>query len=147
MFLSLLIVTFIGAAAVSSIVALVFNKPADKILKRIIADEISAVWRRYLLFALFVVGISSGVRIRDLEKYVTKPPIKAAEVIELTGERWVLELYRTVIETLQGLAWALLVFFLVALFAFVIVRVFEMRKSTGEAKAALQKGASHEKED
>jgi hypothetical protein len=136
MFLALLIVTFIGAAAVSSIVALAFNKPADKILKRIIADEISAVWRRYLLFALFVVGISSGVRIRELEKYITKPPIKEAEVIQLTSERWILELYRTVIETLQGLAWALLVFFMCALFAFVIVRVFEMRKQKSESKAA-----------
>ena len=136
MFLALLVVTFIGAAAVSSIVALAFNKPADKILKRIIADEISAVWRRYLLFALFVVGISSGVRTGDLEKYITKPPIKEAEIIQLTSERWILELYRTVIETLQGLAWALLVFFMCALFAFVIVRVFELRKSKGETKAA-----------
>jgi hypothetical protein len=136
MFVALLIVTFIAAAAVSSIVALAFNKPADKILKRIIADEISAVWRRYLLFALFVVGISSGVRIRDLEKYITKPPSKEAEVIQLTSERWILELYRTVVETLQGLAWALLVFFMCALLAFVIVRVFEMKKSKGETKAA-----------
>ena len=134
MFLTLLIVTFVVSAGVSSIVALVFNKPADKILKRIIADEISAVWRRYLLFALFVVGISSGVRIRDLEKYITKPPIKDAEVIQLTSERWILELYRTIIETLQGLAWALLIFFMCALFAFIIVRVFEMRKSKGEIK-------------
>jgi hypothetical protein len=136
MFLALLIVTFIGAAAVSSIVALAFRKPADKILQRIIADEISAVWRRYLLFALFVVGISSGVRVRELEKYITKPPIKDAEVIQLTGERWILELYRTVIETLQGLAWALLVFFMCTLFAFVIVRAFEMRKSKSETKGA-----------
>jgi len=134
MFLTLLIVTFVVSAGVSSIVALVFNKPSDKILKRIIADEISAVWRRYLLFALFVVGISSGVRIRDLEKYITKPPIKDAEVIQLTSERWILELYRTIIETLQGLAWALLIFFMCALFAFIIVRIFEMRKSNGEIK-------------
>lgn len=134
MFLTLLIITFIVAAGVSSLVALAFNKPADKILKRIIADEISAVWRRYLLFALFVVGISSGVRIRDLEKYITKPPIPNAEVVQLTSERWILELYRTIIETLQGLAWALLVFFMCALFAFVMVRIFEIRKSKAETK-------------
>ncbi len=136
MFLTLLIVTFIVATVVSSIVAQAFRKPADQILKRIIADEISTVWRRYLLFALFVVGISSGVRLRDLEKYITKPPVKDAEIIQLTSERWILELYRTIIETLQGLAWALLVFFICSLLAFVMVRVFEMRKSKGETKTA-----------
>ena len=66
MFLTLLIVTFLVATAISAIVALVFKKPADQILKRIIADEVSTVWRRYLMFALYVVGISSGVHIRDL---------------------------------------------------------------------------------
>ena len=79
-------VTFIVAATVLSIGALTFNKPADKILKRLIAYEISTVWRRYLLFALFVVGISRGVRIRDLEKYITKPPIKDAVISALLGD-------------------------------------------------------------
>jgi hypothetical protein len=54
----------------------------------------------------------------------------------LTNERWVLEVYRTVIETLQGLAWALLAFFICALIAFVIVRIFEMRKPRSGAEAA-----------
>jgi len=67
-----------------------------------------------------------------LEKYITKQPIKDAEIIQLTSERWVLEVYRTVIETLQGLAWVLLVFFLCALLAFVIVRIFEMRRTKNE---------------
>jgi len=39
----------------------------------------------------------------------------------------VLEVYRTIIESLQGLALVLLVFFVVALIAFVIVRAFELR--------------------
>ena len=136
MFLTLLIVTFIVATVVSVIVAKAFTKPVDQILKRIIADEISAAWRRYLMFALYVVGISSGVRIWDLEKYITKPPYKDAELIQLTGDRWVLEVYRTVIETLQGLAWVLLVFFVVALVAFVLVRIFEIKKQKSESMKA-----------
>ena len=55
-----------------------------------------------------------------------------AKVLALTGDRWVLEVYRTVIETLQGLAWVLLLFFLFSLMAYVVVRVFESRKGTGE---------------
>ena len=44
-----------------------------------------------------------------------------AQIIALTTERWVLELYRTIIETLQGIAWMLLVFFLCSLVAYVVV--------------------------
>ena len=137
MFLTLLIVTFVVATLVSCVVAYAFRRPAAQIMQRIIADEISTVWARYLMFALLVVGISSGVRIRDLEKYITKPAQEHAELVQLTTERWVLELYRTIIETLQGLAWALLVFFVCSLFAFVMARLLELRKShpaSGTAK-------------
>jgi len=37
--------------------------------------------------------------------------------------------YRTVIGTASGVAWMLLVFFVFALIAYVIVRVFESRKA------------------
>ena len=77
-----------------------------------------------------VVGTSSGIRIYDMEKYIT--PLTYTDndkkiVIELTQERWVLEIYRTIIETLQGLAWMMLVFFMVALIAYVIVRWSEIK--------------------
>jgi tellurite resistance protein TehA-like permease len=130
----LLLVTFVVALAVSAAMALVFARPIKGILDRIIADEISMAWYRYLNFAILVVGISAGVRIHDLEKYIT--PLRNdndARIIELTGDRWLLELYRTVIETLQGIAWLLLVFFAFALIAYVLVRSGELkRNSAGE---------------
>jgi hypothetical protein len=128
MFITLLVVTFFISLVVSAIVARIFDKPIDSILKRIISDPISQAWVKYLRFAIYVVGISSGVRIWELERYITAPQIKGAEVIALTRDRWVLEVYRTVIESLQGLAWLLLVFFVFALIAFVIVRVFELKR-------------------
>jgi beta-lactamase regulating signal transducer with metallopeptidase domain len=128
MFVTLLLTTFAIATAVSVLVAVAFRNPVRNILNRTIADQISSAWLRYLVFAMFVVGISSGVRIWDLEKYVTKPPVKGGEIVQLTQDRWILEIYRTVIDTLQGLAWVLLVFFAVALFAFVMVRLAELRR-------------------
>lgn len=128
MFLLLLIVTLLIASGVSYAVAKVFTRPLDAILKRIIADDISTAWLKYMKFAIMVVGISAGVRIHQLEKYIT--PMrweKEPRIVELTFERWVLELYRTVIETLQGIAWMLLVFFVFALVAYVVVRVAEMK--------------------
>jgi hypothetical protein len=44
MFLTLLVVTFFIALIVSSIVARIFAKPIDDILKRIINDTISSAW-------------------------------------------------------------------------------------------------------
>ena len=130
MFLILLLVTLVVALGVSLVVVRAFTQPIDNILKRIISDEISSAWLRYLKFAIVVVGVSAGVRIYELEKYITpQRHDKEAQIIELTSERWILELYRTVIETLQGIAWMLLVFFVFALIAYVIVRISETRRS------------------
>jgi hypothetical protein len=137
MFLTLLLVTFAVATVVSVVVARAFSKPVQAILTRVIADDISSAWRRYLMFALFVVGISSGVRIWDLEKYITKPPGKDAEIVTLTQDRWILEVYRTIIETLQGVAWVLMLFFIVALIAFILVRIAEMRRVRSDATRSI----------
>jgi ABC-type arginine transport system permease subunit len=73
------------------------------------------------------------VRIYELQRYIT--PEKAGETpIELNAQRWILEIYRTVIEALQSIAWMLLVFFVCALIAYVIVRVFDRRRVADEGK-------------
>ena len=130
MFYYLIISTFALALLVSFIVMRLFSSSINAILARIIHDPIHEAWAKYTKFAGMVVGTSSGIRIYDMEKYIT--PLTYAEndkriVIELTQERWVLEIYRTMIETLQGLAWMMLVFFMVALIAYVIVRWSEIK--------------------
>lgn len=126
MFISLLVITFLIAAFVSFLVARLFRKSISSILERIVGDDFSSGWWRYLTFAIYVVGISGGVRVWDLEKYITPRP-EEAEAIILNAERWTLEIYRTVIGSLQSIAWMLLVFFVFALIAYVIVRGMEMK--------------------
>ena len=127
MFITLLVVDFIVSFAVCFIVALVFRSPVSKIMQRLISEDISTAWSKYLMFAIYVVGISGGVRIWDLEKYIN--PVKTGDaVLVLTTDRWVLEIYRTIIGTLEANAWMLLVFFVFALLAYVIVRGLELRK-------------------
>ncbi|MGA2905624.1 MAG: hypothetical protein ABSD98_17505, partial [Candidatus Korobacteraceae bacterium] len=113
--------TFCVAALVSWIVARIFARPIDDILQRIIPDAINRAWVKYLNFAIYVVGISSGVRVWELERYIS-PQGQYAPKLELNRDRWVLEVYRTIIESLQGIAWLLLVFFVISLIAFVIAR-------------------------
>ncbi len=130
MFLTLLIVTFWVAVLVCALVTWLFNRPLTGILDRLIEPAISGAWLRYLKFAIYVVGISSGVRIWQLEKYITPADPEQTRTIVLNSDRWILEVYRTVIGALQGIAWLLLVFFVFALVAYVIVRLSELRRQT-----------------
>lgn len=133
MFILLLVVTLLVSLGVSIAVMQAFARPLSAILHRIIADAISAAWLKYLKFAILVVGVSYGVRVREFEKYITPSRWdKDAKVVEFTLERWVLELYQTAIGALQGIAWMLLMFFMFALVAYVIVRVAETK--LGEPK-------------
>jgi hypothetical protein len=125
-FLLLLIVTLLIAIAVSLIVIFFFRKTLEKILLRIIGEDIAVAWKKFLIFALFVVGVSSGVSIWKLERFI-QPETEGAVRPVLSAEFWGLEIYRTIIQTLGGMAWALLIFFVVALIAFVIVKKKEMR--------------------
>ncbi len=136
MFITLLIVTFVVSFGVAFIIDSLFKQSLDRIMKRLITDEIYSAWVRYVRFALYVVGISNGVRMWDLERYVSshRTDDTASSGISLTNERWILEVYRTIIETLQGIAWMLLLFFIFGLIAFVIVRVSESKAKKSDAQ-------------
>ena len=128
MFFTLLLVTFLIALGVSFTIVWLFDRPVGAILGRIVAEELSGAWHRYIKFAAYVVGISGGVRIHQLERYISAPK-KDTEILVLSAERWTLEVYRTVIQTSQSIAWMFLVVFVVALLAYVLVRGFELKHS------------------
>ena len=129
MFITLFAVTFVISALVSAVLATIFGRPIDSIMQRVISDPISQAWVKYVKFAIYVVGVSSGVRIWEPDQYSTPHSNQNLGMLVSTKERWVLEIYRTIIESLQAIAWLLLVFFVVTLIAFVIVRAFELRRS------------------
>ncbi len=135
MFLALLIVTLFIASLVSYLVARAFDRPINSILERIVGPQMASAWAKYMKFAIYVVGVSGGVRIYELERYLPQPDMPTPDDVHvgpyqltLTPERWVLEVYRTIIETLQALAWLLLVFFLFAMIAYVIIRIWGDRR-------------------
>jgi hypothetical protein len=137
MFITLLVVNFAIALGVCYIIAKLFRKPIDGILQRLVAEELYTAWSKYITFAIYVVGISGGVRIWDLEKYIT-PKTAGGPPLELTLDRWVLEIYRTLIDTMQSDAWMLLLFFIFALIAFVIVKGLELRKQPATVKESTK---------
>jgi hypothetical protein len=135
MFLTLLLVTFALALLVSFIVAQLFSASIRRILERIVSPDLAGAWHRYLIFALYVVGVSGGVRIFSLEQYVNPRDPKSPPLI-LTPDRWTLEVYRTVIETLQSTAWMLLVAFVFLLIAYVVARGLELRAAKQAERSA-----------
>lgn len=130
MFYLLLVVTFLVALISCYIVIKAFDEPIDNILREIVTDNISKAWTKYIKFAIYVVGISGGVRIWEIEKYITAPsgPRQNTKAIVLTPERWTLEIYRTLIGSLKSIAWMLLIFFGFTLVAYVVLRVFGKRE-------------------
>ena len=144
MFFSLLLATFLIASIVAVAVVRFFDKPIGQILARTVSEELAGAWRRYIRFAGYVVGISGGVPVNRLGNYI-EARHKDLQILDLTAESWTLEIYRTIIGTLQSLAWMLLVVFVVALIAYVIVRAFELRRprieATSEGKGAAQSDA------
>ncbi len=130
MFIILLLITLFFSLLISTIVVFLFAKPITKILGRLVSEELAPTWRRYILFATYVVGISAGIRLWEMEKYIT--PNKDGVILQLTANRWVIEIYKTIIDSLQGIAWMLLIFFLFALVGYVILRGFEMRKQNSK---------------
>ena len=126
MFVALLVVTFFVALAVTFIVTRMFNQPIKNILRRTFVEDVSDVWHRYVVFAIYVVGVSGGVRVLEMEKYIS--PRGQEPPPALTSDRWVLEVYRTIIDTLQNAAVLLLLFFMVALVAYAISRASGKRE-------------------
>jgi len=141
MFVALLVITFLLAAVTATGVALLFSRPVNKILGRLVSEQLAPIWRRYILFAIYVVGISGGVRVWDVERYIT--PDKEGKLLALNSDRWVIEIYKTIIGTLQSVAWMLLIFFLFALVAYVVLRGFELRRpDNGRGTAASNSKAT-----
>lgn len=132
MLITLLGVTLLVAVTVSALVARLFAGPIRRIMERIVPDDISGAWVRYLIFAMFVVGIAGGTRIYQIERYLT-PQGPDGALLELTGERWALEVYSSAIGALSSVTWMLLVFFVFALVAYVVVRAFELKRDGSAA--------------
>jgi uncharacterized membrane protein len=126
-FLVLLLMTLSVSIGTALFIDQLFRQPIKKILARLVTGDLSSAWQRYLRFAIYIVGVSGGVPIYKLEQYITGRGNNDIP-LALTSTRAALEIYRTMIETAQSIAWMLLVFFVTALIAYVVLRGFELRR-------------------
>jgi ABC-type multidrug transport system fused ATPase/permease subunit len=128
MFVLLFCVSLVLAFAISASIAWVSSGPIDSILHHFFPDHIRVAASKYLRFAITLVGTCSGTRVGILQDYLAAPAWnREAMKATLTQEFWALELYRTALSSLIGIAWLLLG---VSLFA--IVAIYLYRKSRGK---------------
>lgn len=129
MIVTLFLVTFVLAAGLAAGVAWLSKDPIEVLLHRFLAAHISVALSKYLRFAIVVVGTASGTRVAALEEYIGATSYnKTAMTAALTQETWVLELYRTVVATLEGIVWLLLVVAFFVLLAILIIRKANMKQ-------------------
>ena len=123
MFIVLFLVTFLLAFAISSGVAWAGKEPIEGILHHFFSLNVTTAMSKYLRLAIVLIGVSSGARIRVLEEFIGASPANKLQMTDaLTQEFWVVELYRTCISTLEGILWLLLLFSLVVLAAYWMMR-------------------------
>ncbi len=146
-FITLLLPTFLVALLTSFIVARLFNRPVGVVLQRLVGDPLHLAWQRYVIFAIFVVGLSSGVELHKIEAYLQPiaPAAEAPPLPPLNADRIALEIYRTVIATVQGIAWMLLLVFLVLLIAYAIVRSSELKAAAMRPRESSSETAAGER--
>ncbi len=134
MFVSLFVVSFLVALALSAAIAWISREAINSILRRFVADTVvRAGFEKYVMFAMVVAGMGGGVQVRTLQEYISaSTATKAALEAGVTQEFWVMELYRTVMGTLEGVAGVLLVCIALALIApLVFPKLKRERAKTG----------------
>ena len=144
MFVNLLVASFLVALALSATIAWISKEAIDAILRRFVVDPVvRAGFEKYIRFAIVVVGISGGTRVKPLQEYIAAADYnKPAMLAALTQEFWALELYRTVIGALEGVAGLLLICIFLALIAPAVLRMLKIEP----VKPVADSQKSHEPE-
>ncbi len=127
MFIKLFLITFFTSVSVSFLVNKIFAKSIRTILAKLVQEKIAQVFTRYVYFAIYVIGLSGGVNIYSLERYLKKTD-PDLPLLTLNADKFFLEIYKTIIETLQSITFLLFFFFLVTLVSYVLIHTLQKIK-------------------
>lgn len=129
MFITLLFVSLILAAAISFAVVYSFRRPLRGILERIVGSDVADHWYRFTSFVFYIVGVAYGVDMNRIERYIQKSH-KDEITPSLDTEAWIFELYQVIERTLGGLARAMVTVLILGLIAVVVLRVWGHKSAT-----------------
>jgi hypothetical protein len=131
---------FASALAISACVVLVFAASIDRVLVRVIPDEMDQAWGLYVKFALFVATFAGGVRPTDLSQLIGHPT--PGETAAIGAGPAFLEVLKAMVGSLVTASGFLIVFFGGALLAQALIRAYkshDLARAAAKTAAALQR--------
>lgn len=140
--LPIIVLAYAASAAVAVLATVLFSRSIDRVLSRMIQDELVSAWSLFIKFALFVTTFTGGMPATDVGKYVgfvlpaVTPPVAG------DGTMFVM---KSVGAALLSAAWFLMVFFAVTLTAGAAARLWGSLRAKREEDARL--AASDKKEE
>jgi hypothetical protein len=121
MFQLLLAVLIIVSLVVAAVVVRIFDSSVRAVYRTLASNDFANACARYVMFAAFVVGLSTGARTYRLDRFIHADH-QGAELRTLDADAWTLEIWTTIDSALQNLAWVYLWVFHLALIAYVLLR-------------------------
>lgn len=146
--LPIIVLAYAAALAVAVVTTAVFSGSIDRVLRRMIHDELVSAWSLFIKFALLVTTFTGGMPATDVGKYVgfvlpaVTPPVPG------DGTMFVM---KSVGAALLSASWFLLVFFAVTLTAGAAARLWGALRAKREEDARSaesdKKAETDKKED
>ena len=124
-------VSLVTAGLVSFCVASVCEKPLSIPMERIIQNETSSAFTRYVRYATYLVGISHGVRLHpigfEIVAHFSEHDYDPAHILEhnLDYQLLLMWIQMVIIQSLTAIAYMYLAFFIFGLIAYITVKARE----------------------
>ena len=120
-------VSLVTAGLVSFCVASVCEKPLSILMRRIIQNESSSAFTRYVRYATYLVGISHGVNVNPLFSELAAHILERISIDRVSNYpewwMWMSSIQLVILQPLIAIAYMYLALFVIGLIAYIIVRV------------------------
>ncbi len=123
------IVSFVTAGLVSFVVASVCETPLSILIRRIIQNDTSCIFTRYVRYVTILVGIAYGVTVNPLSYELAAQFQESISIRHVPNYpewwMWLIGLLTIIMQSLTAIASMYLVFFIFGLIAYITVNVVE----------------------
>ncbi|MDE0041357.1 MAG: hypothetical protein OXT74_04940 [Candidatus Poribacteria bacterium] len=123
------IVSFVTAGLVSFVVASVCETPLSILTRRIIQNDTSRIFTRYVRYVTILVGIAYGVTVNPLSYELAAQFLESISIRHVPNYpewwMWLIGILTIIMQSLTAIASMYLVFFIFGLIAYITVKVVE----------------------
>ena len=125
------IVLFATAGLVSFCVASVCEKPVSILMRRVIQNETSRMFTKYVRYATYLVGISYGVTVNPLSSELRIHMLEHISIDRVSFHpewwMWLIWIQPIILQSLTAIASMYMALFVLGLIAYITVKVREKR--------------------